>query len=426
MNQATVVLDGLELSAWQSYSFSSDIFTPVDSFSLAIGVGSTKSSELKKNLDELRERCKPGVLTHFYIEHNGKKALQGTGISDVRDIGNDASQGTTFSLEGRDLAALLVTSAAPIELYAKDDSLIKLARKAIAPWTDIPYQLTVKSDAVGARDVRIGAKGVGSNRERLRQQRAESLGIPASKLSTKILQGIDNGTINPNKLIVSGSGVTSAAQIYQLKVKEAAVQAGESVWEFLDRHAKRLGLLMRMGPDGTLLLQTIDYNQAPKYSIQRQLNGRGNNIISGGGRLDTTNVYSRVRVVGRSKSQSSARSPFDVTVDDYTAESFEIPYERTLLVSDNSIRSVADAERRAYRELAKTRQGAYVLTYVLHGHGANGNVFAVDTMCTVNDEVEGVNGDFYVVGRTFTRDMQNGARTVLRLVPKGAIQLEAA
>jgi prophage tail gpP-like protein len=433
-DSAAVHIDGLELDSWQSYSFNSDLFSPCDAFSLQLGVGSSKSSQLRKNIDELRSKCKPGALTHFYINYRGKSTLQATGIADVREIGNDASQGTTFALEGRDLAALLVQSAAPIELYSVGDSLMKVARSAIAPWADFPYQLTVNADASSARDLRVGAVGVRSNKARLLQKRAESLGIPAVAFSKKVMEGLDNGTIDPDKLIngfaertdESIGTIISAAQIYQLKVKEAAVQGGESVWEFLDRHAKRLGLLMRMGPEGTLIFQTIDYNQAPKYLLQRQLNGRGNNILSGGGRLDTTNVYSRVRVVGRSKAKDAVRSPFDVTVDDYTAEEFEIPYERTLLVHDNSIRSVSEAEKRAYRELGKTRQGAYVLTYMLRGHGTDGNVFAVDTIASVNDEVEGIKGDYYVVGRTFTRDPQNGARTMLKLVPKHAIRLEAA
>ncbi len=430
-----VEVDGLELSAWQSYSCDSDMFTSCDAFSLQIGVGTSSTSQLKKSLDELRAKVKPASVVKFYASYQGKTALQGTGIADVRQIENSHSSGTTFAINGRDLAALLVDSACPIELYENGNSLMDVARKAIAPWTMAPWSLTVKSDAVGARDLRIGAVGKKSNRHRLNQKRAQALGIPASALSPKVLEGIDNGTISIDRLsegftdqAISGESnraIISAAQIYQLRVKQAAPQAGETVWEFLDRHAQRLGVMMRMGPDGTLIFQTIDYSQAPLYLLERRLRTpNGNNIISGGGRYDTARLYSQVRVTGRSKSKDSARSRFDVTIADFNDDA--IPHEKVLLVHDDSIRSQADAEKRAARELAKTRQGAYVLTYTLRGHGSDGNIFAVDTMCSVYDEIEGVKGDFYVIGRTFTRDIQNGARTELRLVPKDSIKLEAA
>jgi prophage tail gpP-like protein len=432
---AAIEVDGLALDAWQGYSCDADLFSPADSFSLQIGIGQSSSRHLKKNLDELRSKVKPASVVKFYIGYAGKTALQSTGIADVRQIGNNASEGTTFSINGRDLAALLVDSACPLELYENGNSLMEVARKAIAPWTSSPWSLKVRSDAVGARDLRIGAVGKKTNRARLTQKRAQALGIPPGALSPKVLEGIDNGTISIDRLsegftdqAISGESnraIISAAQIYQLRVKQAAPQAGETVWEFLDRHAKRLGVMMRMGPDGTLIFQTIDYSQAPLYLLERRMSQpNGNNIIAGGGRYDTARLYSQVRVTGRSKAKDSARSRFDVTIADFNDDA--IPHEKVLLVHDDSIRSRDDAERRAYRELAKTRQGAYVLTYTLRGHGSDGNVFAVDTMCSVYDDVEGVKGDFYVIGRTFTRDLHNGARTELRLVPRDSIKLEAA
>ena len=229
---ASVLIDGLELNSWQAYSFSADLFSPADAFTLQLGIGSSNSRDIRANIAALKANVRPGTLTKFYIEYQGKLALQGTGVSQVRDIGNSHSEGTTFQLNGYDLAVLLTGGAASLDLYESGASLMDVARKAIEPWTDAPYSLTVSSDAVGARDLRMGAIGKKTNQSRLIQKRAESLGIPAATLSKKILNGIDDGTINPETLLTGLSDratsgetvgqVVSAAQIYQLKVKDAA------------------------------------------------------------------------------------------------------------------------------------------------------------------------------------------------------------
>lgn len=433
-------VDGLTLDSWQSASFASDLFSPCDSFNLKLGIGTSSSREMKQNIKTVRDAIKAGAIVRFYVSYRGKMALQGTGIAEAREISNGYDEGTSLVVQGRDFAAPLVGSAAELDLYkrAREKSpsgtvrLLDLAKLAVEPWADT-LGIGVTADAVGARNVRAGW-GADKNPERTRQDLARSLGIPASKVSTKIMDGLNNGTIDPVKLFTgTGKGkklnadTISAAQIYQLKVKDAATQAGETVWSLLDRHAKRLGGFMRMGPDGKLVISKIDYDQAPRYTLHRRLaRNNGNNIISGGGRMDTTEVYSQVRVVSRGKNTvDGKRYKIDVTVD----EGFEpnaLPYQKLLLVHDDSIRDAAAAENRARYEMAKSNQGAYVLTYQLRGFGTDGNVYAADTIASVDDEVEGVKGEFYVISRQFDRSDGAGPMTTLRLVPKDSIVLDEA
>jgi prophage tail gpP-like protein len=427
-DHVAIEADGLFIDAWTGASFSSDMFTPADAFRVNIGVGKSTSRALRKGLDELREKIRAGAVVKFHVSHNGKTALQGTGIADAREIMNAAGEGTTFDVEGRDLASLLVDSASNLDVYKDGSTLLALARASIEPWTGAPWSLKVKTDANGARNIRTGKTGRKSTRNN--REQAEALGIPASKLSSKIALGIDNGTIDPTQLITStstgrskGNGI-SPAQIAQLKIQQANAQAGETVWDFLDRHARRLGVMMRMGPDGTLVMTGIDYGQRPLYSLIRRIDdGRSNNIISGGERLDTARVFSQVRVLGKAKGRGTQRSAIDVTVDDFNEDA--LPHEKVLLVRDDTVRTQSQAETRAYRELAKTKQGAQVFTYVVHGFGQDGNVYAPDTVCSVWDEVTGTKRDLYITSRTFEMGLQTGPRTTLRMVPLGAIQLDA-
>lgn len=422
-----IEVDGLFIDAWTGASFGSDMFTPADQYRVNLGISSSTSRQLKKNLDSLRSKIKAGSVAKFYIGHASSVALQGVAVVDAREVNNAVGDGTTFDVEGRDLAGLLVDSACPLDLYKDGATLLSVARQAVEPWSMEPWSVNVKTDANGARNIRTGQSGRKSSRNN--RERAEALGIPAAKLSSKIADGIDNGTIDPTKLITSqvgkskGNGI-SPAQIAQLKVKQAAPQAGETVWDFLDRHCRRLGVMMRMGPTGTLVMTGIDYGQKPLYSLVRRVDdARGNNIISGGERYDTARLYSQVRVIGKAKGKGTQRSNFDVTVDDFNEDA--LPHEKVLLVHDDTIRSREQAETRAYRELARSKQGAHMYTYTVHGFGQDGRVYAPDTVCNVWDEVAGVKKPLYVIGRTFELTMSTGPRTTLRMVPLNSIVLDA-
>lgn len=445
---AAIEVDNVFLDAWQEYSFESDIFTPADSFHLTLGIGTSSSAELAKTLSTLRKTMAPGVQVKFWAGHGDKRGLQGTGVIDAPEVHNDEG-GTKFTVRGRDFAAYLVGSAAPFDLYAKDDTLVSVARKAVSPWG-----LKVKADQTGDRDLRMAR--VAKDRLRKLQNRSASLGIPSRKMSEKIAASIDAGTFSFQEFVDAnridaynatgmpayggGYGGMSSLSIYQLRVKDVQAQAGETVWEFLDRHARRNGFLMRMGTDGTLILCGIDYNQDPSYHLIRRIPRQSstalvapkraslipgvqsqNNIMAGGYRADVSNQYKSVKVFGRSKGSDATRSPFKGEAVDTKDDA--LPYEKTLVLHDSSIKSLDAAQIRAQYELGKSRQGAFVLEYTVPGHGQNGVLYATDTIAHVTDDVVGADGPFYVVSRSFNRSDALGPTTTLRLVPPGSIAL---
>lgn len=430
---AALRVNDLFLDCWQEYSFDSDIFTPSDAFRLSFGIGSSSSRELKANLDKLRANVFPGAVVKFYVAHGNNRALQGTGTIDAREIEGDG-ESTTFSCEGRDFAGYLVDSAAPKDLFKADASFVDVCRAATAPWG-----IKVTADLSADRKIYTGAKESYSN-ERVKQERAVALGIPSAKLSTSILNAIDAGTLDPTSLggvsptaVALNASRISPIQIYAMRIKDGMPQAGETVWEFLDRHAKRLGIMMRMGPNGTLTLGGLDYGQLPLYRLVRRVQQStagssfaslalsSNNILSGGERYDASTMYKEVVVYGKSKKGDGVRGRVKGTATDTSDDALK--YVKTLEIHDDSITSSEECEKRAYRELAKSRQGARVLHYTVKGHGQSGTIWATNTVASVEDDVTGINGSYYVVGRTFTRAKSGETRTQLKLVPLGSIAL---
>lgn len=458
--------EGMVIDQWVNYSAASDLFTPADAFRMTLGVGTSSTRDLKQTIETLKRKLAKGTEVKLHVTSRGKRSLQGVFVIDATEVGGDADSGTTFTIEARDRAAKLLTAADP-KLYALSDTLVSVARKTVAPWN-----IEVTADHVAARDLRQAR--VTKDKLRRLQNKARAAGIAPRLMSEKIAASIDKGTITFDEFLkaqvggystvvatapnyrtddgarvvryekdrtflpkitrqfggyfegvpYSGQAGISSLKIYQLKVKDIRPQTGETRWEFLDRSAKRNGLLMSMSPEGKLLMCGLHYDQEPSYFLTRRINnGSGNTILSGSAREDISDVYREVIVYGRAKGKDKARSPFKGHAISDPKEAAYLPYERTLEIRDNSIRSKEDAQRRAEYELGKSKQGALVLEYTVQGHSQNGLIFATDTIAHVEDEVTGISGPHYVVARTFTRGAKQAPLTALKLVPPGSIVL---
>lgn len=477
---AELECNGVTIDAWTSYSVESDLFTAADQCRLHIGVGTSKARDLRANIDRLKSLLAPGGTVKLWISARGKRALQGVFVIDSYEIANDADGGTQFSVEARDLARHLIANVADPKLYHASDTLVSVAKRAVSEWG-----IEVTADHVGARDLRQ-ARVTKDKLARLRAK-ARAWGLPPSTMSEKIASSIEKGTITfdefrnayagatvnvtqfsgqgalpgyakPDSVAVSripplqrtwtdadgthsvagtfpyrqtfigipysGEAGISSLKIYQLRVADIRPQDGETIWEFLDRSAKRNGLLMSMSPDGKLVFCGMHYDQEPSYSIIRRIaDGSQNNIVSGSMRLDISNVYSDVLVYGRAKGKGSARTKLKGHATTKPNEESYMPFRTSTTIRDNSIKTKEDAQKRAEYELAKSKQSAMVLSYSVFGHSQNGLIWAADTVVDVQDEVTGVFGAFYITARTFTRSAKQAPMTELKLVRKGAIVL---
>jgi prophage tail gpP-like protein len=434
---AELEIGGVTLDAWTSYTAESDLFTAADAFRLSIGVGTSSSRDFKRNIARLRELCKPGGEGKLWITSGGKRALQGVFVIDRAEVSNDSDGGTQFGVQGRDRAAYLVDDAADPKLYAAGDTLVSVARKTCAPWG-----IEVTADHVAARDLRQAR--VTKDKLRRLQNKARSVGLPPRMMSEKLAASIDKGTIDFDEFVAAadadlslqrsgrlgipnsgGLPGLSSLKIYQIRVSDTRPQSGESRWEFLDRHAKRNGLLMSMSPDGKLVFCGLHYSQPPSYHLIRRIDGdrSANNIISGSAAVDLSQVYSDVTVYGRAKGKDKSRSAFKGTAKTSATDAVHVPFKKSLEVTDNSIRSKADAQRRAEYELGRSRQSALAAEFTVQGHSQSGLIWAPDTVVSIEDDVTGIYGNWYITARTFAKGGGKLTTTQLKAVPLGAIAL---
>lgn len=411
----SVEVEGNAIDAWQSYTVESDIFTPADAFSLVLGVGGAVSKTVRRNIDYLRSAFQPGSEVKLYCGHGETRALQMVGVVDAVDVRNDATGGTTFNVQGRDRARYLVDNDMPLDLYGKDDTIQSIATKAVER-----FGISVRGDATLNRQVMAG--GISQKKLRAIQQQAAAKGIPAALLSDKIAASIERGKLSLDGLARAvNTKSVNALELYQIRIQDAKPRVGESIWDFLSRHAQRNGALLRMTCDGNLMLMGVDDEQDPTTTLIRSIEDGGeNNIVSGGERFDLAQSYSRVEVYGWSKKKNgAARSKYQGVAEDKSLDASRS--YRLGVIRDNSIRTEKDAQKRAEYELALSRQGAHVVEYTLRGHGTGKAVYAVDTVYDVADDVTSAFGHYYVTSRTLSLSEGTGPVTQVRAVPKGSI-----
>lgn len=433
-----IELGSLELGQIEEYELDSDILTPADAFSVTLPTPGSYEQR-RSFLAQIREG---GLRLYAYIARaSGFHALQMVGCIDKRTHRTD-KDGTKLVLNGRDNGGLLASAAADPRLgVTSETTLIEMVRAVCEP-----FGIEVVTEGAPSRTLMTGQR-VRQDRDTLLIEHAQSYGIPASQMRASLMErrALEGGAplrgqyilltdtgggpisaLTPDDEIVQttvrarrghASGMTGS-DVEHLTVAEAKPAVGETCWDFIDRHCRRLGVLPWVSADGKLILSSPDYDQDPRWRIRRTLNGRESNVLAGGVVEDFGALASEVTVYGRTGGSDATRSPFHATETNARQ-----PFYRPVVLNDPSVRSTEEATRRARRELNRQNEQAFVLEYDLHGHGQGDYVFAIDTVADVLDEHIGVEGLFYVTARTFRGSRQNGRTTRLRLIPLGAIVL---
>lgn len=317
------------------------------------------------------------------------------------------------------------------ESVTEQARFIDVIRTAVAPW-GVP----VIAESVTARGLLTGT-AVRQPRSRLDRELDRQMGLPTGTNSRAVQRRSRRSGLPVDEIVgaVPSEAARNRSQngyvpgdIERIKAKDARPRAGETVWDFIHRHAQRFGLMLWMSPRGELIVNAPSYNQQPLYRLVRRLRNDPNdpnNILSGTRVDDFADRFSSVTVYGRARGGDVRRARISATVVDEDA-----PYLKPLIIHDQSVRTEEQAKRRANMELTKRKTRAVKLDYTVPGHGqiyieGSGDatvLYSIDTIATIHDEVTGTFGDYYVAAREFQKD-SSGTRTTLSLLPKGAIYL---
>lgn len=416
---ATLEVGGREIQTWSEYEWSQDLLVPGAAFSFQLQLtGTVEQRQETVNLFRGSDLSIFGYLARD-PDHPSERALQLTGK--IKKLAwSGGRQGTILTVQGNDLGAELASGSCDPRVTVTAESVFVDVVRALCA----PFGVEIEADGVRARLLATG-QTVSRGRSEMRTAYARALGVPAGSVNDllveRLLAGEGNGTAaaatRAEERARRGHGNgQSANDVSRLSLEDAKPSIGETVWEYIERHARRFGVLPWMSPQGRLILAAPDYDQAPSYSLVRRMSGEGNTVVEGGIVYDYSALTSEVTVFGRTRSHDATRSRFHATVTNPSIS------HRPLFIHDPSVRSEEEAVRRADREIARQDERYIVLEYDVRDHGTDHRYFAIDTLAEIDDEALGISGEWYVVGRTFRKSRADGTSTRLRLVPKGAIR----
>ena len=480
---AVVEVEGQALTKWSDYEISSDLTSPVDTFELTVPMAGTLAD--RKELMRLLIPGRPvkvyvgrgaarslqmtGLVTMRDVsaDRNGTRmTIHGQDMgqhlvrshSDPRlgviasaartiDVKADTFQFTrnpyggytdesnVFGAIGQpkgsklrapskyDLSSVRVVDQ--IKIAAQGKSFPEVLRQLLDPWG-----IDVVTDGTAARDL-LSGKAKKGERNRINQERARNLGIPLNSFSRDVesrarsagkpLDDVLGVETTDNSRQRFANGMVSS-DIERITIKEAKPAFGESIWDYIERQAKRFGLLAWMSPDGKLILSAPNYGSAPLFRIVRRLRENPddpNTVIKARLREEVGDRVSHVMVYGRHGGRNPERSKYKATAVDPDLGIYRPEY-----VSDQEIRSDEEALRRARNIISFKRANAFEYDVTMPDHGQGNYLYSVDQMARVEDEVLGVSGDYYVVARTFLKTRGQNVSSLatvtrLRLAPIG-------
>lgn len=463
------------IDKWSSYSLQSDMLVPSDAFSCTLPLTGTAAERR-----EILRVCDAGITEmKAYISlteaPDSPRVLQHTGLLDGRKSGGNKADATSLMITANDRAVHLVRSSCDLSAIRNvGTNFIRLVEDLVRPWG-----IQVVADGTASRDIGTGlalALPPGTNRT---TRAALSQGMPAGSDPTRATVTTDDEaildaerraaasrrralaqvrTLGSQAISDSGSGGATATRAEQeavlaagdraaaltrsaqraaseavasngqsavairgISINEARPQPGEMIWNFILRQAKRFGLVPWFSPDGKLIIAAPNYGGPVVHKIVRRIVSdprEPNNVISGFESYQPGELVSDVTVYGVGLGNDVARAR---VVGRVTNES--CPFYRPVVIHDLSIRDADEARRRAQREMMRATHGLKTLDYVVQGHGNARGLYATDTCVEILDEAIDVQGEFYVVARSFAGGRAGGSTTELKLVAKGAILL---
>ncbi len=196
------------------------------------------------------------------------------------------------------------------------------------------------------------------------------------------------------------------------------IEAGMTIFEVLKNYALSRGMLFYCEPKGTLVFGRPLTDGAPEYHLQMLKSGRGNNVIESDVTADIARRYKRVIVVAQQQGYEGESDPAKLNVrGEHTDPTF--PFDK-LYVAKECNDNVSPAMRARLIMEHQRREGMRYC-YTVGRHSQNGKNWGINKFCSIQDEPQGLNGNYLIYGRTFELSKEEGPTTRLRLGEPGLV-----
>lgn len=219
--------------------------------------------------------------------------------------------------------------------------------------------------------------------------------------------------------------------------RRVQIQPGQSAWEVLLQVAEASGAWPWVEPDGTLVVGGPDYAAAPVGRLQLRHDGDGNNITRISVRRSIAQRYSQITVLGQhgafdGNDWGNNRTTLKAQAKDDALARRGI--FRPRVVVDGACDSNNLAASRAKKLLADSLMEGFEARVIVPGWRASGGaVWAPGQRVELLSEPHGLDGVFFILGRTLRLTRAQGAITELRLredkawiigepIPKGTVR----
>lgn len=373
----SVSLDGEKLAITTGWSQTESILSQPSHWTLELGWGDVAADLLTK----FRKRA----VFQVFVGNQQQMYGEMQGVFSTMSLG----QATTVTLRGYDYLHRLHKSYVRAAVDVKVNTYADLVWHALGEVGLTGGEATVdptilRTDNNANRTIKAGVQ------------------ITALLPHETVQQILDN----PNATAPTGTA-GSVATYPQAHV-------GETWLHFIRRYCDRAGLMLWSAADGSFVLAAPDANQAASYAIRRRTGDptAGGNIVGHVYHNDASERHSEIILYGRGGGRILGRVKAKGFFVDQEMVGFG--YDQPKVHRDVNVHTSLEAEFFARRQLAEERRNGIRLEYVLSGltlpfaptGGTQRAVVIPDTVVTVDDDMLGINGDFYIESVTRSRSPQ--------------------
>lgn len=226
-------------------------------------------------------------------------------------------------------------------------------------------------------------------------------------------------------------GKTNLPDPETIKEDAAKVQPPEPIFQAVDRHLRRFGLMHWDAPDGRIVVGAPDDEQEPLYRF-RLFTGpaaQQNNVLSLGHGINFSDVPSGVVVAGSGAKAAEGFIRAKVIEQAIDADVTNAGFIRPVTILAEQVRSSSLARAAAQRELSarSMRKNTFDTTAdgLSHWDGSGLINYAPDTVGEVfSDAVGGSMGAYYLHRTQVSRDPTEGDKAMITMVKKGIWRLQ--
>ncbi len=192
-----------------------------------------------------------------------------------------------------------------------------------------------------------------------------------------------------------------------------------TIFEVLKNYAFSRGILFYCMPDGTLVFGRPLAKGEPEYTLQILKSGAANNVIESEKISDISKRYSKVIVIGQQQGSPAIFTAADINIPKGMDMATDFPFYKLLVTQDNN--DNLSPKERARMIIEKQRREGEQLIYTVGRHSQNNQNWTINKFCHIKDEVQKIDGDYLIYGRTFELNKKDGPTTKLKLGLPGLI-----